>query len=941
MTSLPQTTDTKKGFIKTVDSPRVPAMDYRSGFKDVAGAIDNTNKFLGEYTKMKYEGFQADLDRLELQHLHEMVDAKDPCELEAINERWNKEYDNALKDDFWAKSYYKSNYYNRWKDRNQEAQQKLYYRKQHEFAEICANSTLNKLSETAAMLDTPEDIAQYLRNGEAMLANTEHLTAENKYKLMTNFYKDTVSKLYNSDPNKAVAWLDYAGESYDQYGLDKEEVRTKAEAYNRARKREAEQDYKRSLALQKQANDIELGKLAAKIATGEAGVEDIKQASDAGLFTTNPFKEAEMYKALNKKEKRESETPNFQSVRQLVRTNQFDNISDLVDNGIDNGLKDSEIKSLVTLWKDKNPTEKKKESTERVDALNNYKEGLETAEDNESLYLSGERSKAVYDEIKKLYSEKEKAALEEKKKEIEKAAYDGTLTNEYLDEAVESGSLPADVALKYKKALINDDEAVDKQISDIDEAFSAGTLTMNDLRKKVATKEYSRAAFNYGSNLIKEQEQAKKAEEQARKAKEAAAEKARAAEEKRSAADSKAMQKNIDKELKALEKERKEREELEDYKFITSMIDRGQISKDSQISVLETGGKPVNENAAKRAKKYLSEVNKEKEERKKKLKQAKAEVERNQKRQNFIDDYALAKTGNLGIEDIKQNQIEGRYATQDDVNKLESAYNGWKKKQEETATEKKNRQALNLQNFRDEGQQLALIKSTTSQDYNNYITKVTNAAANEDILPTKASELINEIAIPRLEAHEKDLEQYGTDYLMPWKADEGYFALKSFIQEVLGSEKRRPKEGKSSADERKAWDKMHAQRAAVINNIYDLYRASLENIAKENQLNSVNDILTLDDEKRALIYNGAVENTKTAYAKSLYPNYQNDGQGTAIISGGDLVRIGTPQNTTDGLKDNRFTSLIKSPSTGRYGVVLSDGTRKEITEEEYKRLGGK
>ena len=192
-----------------------------------------------------------------------------------------------------------------------------------------------------------------------------------------------------------------------------------------------------------------------------------------------------------------------------------------------------------------------------------------------------------------------------------------------------------------------------------------------------------------------------------------------------------------------------------------------------------------------------------------------------------------------------------------------------------------------------------------------------------------------------MESYQRDLEKYGVDYIMPWKADEGYFALKPFINEVLGKERHRPKEGKSSAKEREAWDKNHAQRAIEVNKIYDLYRASLENIAKENNLNNANDILSLDSEKMALIYNGAVENTKAAYLKSVYPNYQNDGQGTALISDNRLVRTGTPQNLQGGLKDKRFVSLLSSPSTGRYGVKLSDGSIKEISAEEYKRLGGK
>lgn len=275
MTSLPNTTDTQRNFIKTVDTPKVPAMDYRSGFKDVGAAIDNTNKFLGEYSQMKYEGFQADLDRLELEHLHEMQDATDPCELEEINQKWQKNYNTALKDDFWAKSYYKSSFYKKWQDRNHEAQQKIYYAKQHEFAEICATSTLNKMAETASMLDNPADVQQYLVNGEAMLANTKHLTAEAKYKLMTNFYKDTVSRLYESDPNKAVAFLDSVGNKYDAYGVSSEEIKTKAANYYKAKERERLADIARAQRMEEKANKALTTQLKARILQNPEQAESI------------------------------------------------------------------------------------------------------------------------------------------------------------------------------------------------------------------------------------------------------------------------------------------------------------------------------------------------------------------------------------------------------------------------------------------------------------------------------------------------------------------------------------------------------------------------------------------------------------------------------------------------------------------------------------------
>ena len=932
--TLPNTQRFQESYIQTNGAPLIPTMDFKSPMRGVAGVLEQAADFGNTYTKLRYEGYEAQGTKLMADMAHAMEDAKDPCELEDIRKQYESQLNTIGGDDIFGKSYRKSRYFNNFKEKWDINAEKVYLNKMHDFELIQAEDTGNQIASTISQLGDPASMESGIAAYEASLAGIQHMDAQTKYKLMTNFYKNTVSQLYNSDPNKAVAWLDYAGDKYDGYGVDANEIRTKADNYNKAKQREADLDYKRSLAIQKQSNDIELGKLAAKIANGEAGVDDIKLASEAGFFTTNPFKEAEMYKALQKKESKELETPNFQEVRQLVRTNQLESIEKLVDEGIDKGLKNSEITNLVTLWKYKNPTPKEDKDYELKKALKNYNDGIETAEDNENLYFSGKRSKSVYEEIKGRYTEKEKKKLNDKKKELNALVLNGTLTQEYLDKAVENG-LPADVALQYKNKIINNDDAIDKQLEEIDNLLASGDLNINLLRKKVTTKEYSKAAFAYGSGLLKEREEKKKAEQQAAKEKEKAIQNANKEQEK-------ALQEQRKKEaieLKAKEKERKEKEEIDDFNLIRGLIDKGDITNPSQITVLETGGKPVNSKAASKAKKYLEEKNKEKDEKRKRIEQENTEKERKQKKQNFLDDYALARKGLLSVEDIRKNQIEGRYASQDDTDKLESAAKEANKVKAEKATEKKNRQAVNLQGLRDKGQQLTIKKSTTPDDYNVYITEVTNAGVNDDIDPKRVSELINDIAVPRMEANQKYLEQFGEN--RPFQAwDKGYFALKPFINEVLGKEKSRPKEGKSSAKERENWDKTHAQRAIAINNLYDLYRASLENLAKQNDLTGINDILKLDDERRTAIYNAAVENTKAIFTKSIYPDYKNDGQGTALISGNSLVRVGTPDFLPNGLKDNRFVSLVKSPSTGKFAVVLSDGTKKEITEEEYKRLGG-
>lgn len=230
--TLPNMVDTKKTFVQAQPSPKLPAMDYRSGLRDVAGAMEQTNDFLNEYQKMKFEQFQAGLQNIELQQIHEMQDATDPCQLEEINKKYEKAYASQYKNDFWGDSYYQSRYYENWKNRHTENQQKVYLQKQHDFSAIQATATLNELSNTIALTNSPEEVYSLLRNGEAMLANSKHLTAQDKFKLMSDFYKQSVGNLYSSNPNKAVAWLNYAGNAYDKYGVNSSEIIRKAEDYN-------------------------------------------------------------------------------------------------------------------------------------------------------------------------------------------------------------------------------------------------------------------------------------------------------------------------------------------------------------------------------------------------------------------------------------------------------------------------------------------------------------------------------------------------------------------------------------------------------------------------------------------------------------------------------------------------------------------------------------
>lgn len=460
MTSLPNTTDTGRGFIKTVDTPRVPAMDYRSGFKDVGVAIDNTNKFLGEYSQMKYEGFQADLDRLELEHLHEMQDATDPCDLEDINKKWQKNYDTALKDDIWSRSYYKSSFYKKWQDRNQKAQQQIYYAKQHEFAEICATDTLNKMAETASLLDNPADVQQYIENANAMLANTKHLTAEAKYKLMTNFYKDTVSRLYDSDPNKAVAFLDGVGNKYDGYGVSSEEIKTKAANYNKAKERERQADIARAQRMAENTNKAIATQLKARILQNPDQAEaiiDSASGNDSVFVNVSDWYRKGIGKDTNK-----ARSPLSQTVTsELVSGKSPQEVYEAHPELINDPNASSALKNAIDIEKKLNPSETEdiaKQVKAEIATLDTEEEFYAFIANPEKLTRANVYASEALKNVGKQYGYGEKPEYDSLSLEIANASNLETVEN--LRESVATSNLGNDDKTKLTKALNTRETAI-------------------------------------------------------------------------------------------------------------------------------------------------------------------------------------------------------------------------------------------------------------------------------------------------------------------------------------------------------------------------------------------------------------------------------------------------------------------------------------------------
>lgn len=927
--SIPNMVRTEKSMVNGALAPQVPMIDFRSGFKDVAGVVNSSNEFLQQYSKVKYEGYQSQLQNIELQQLHEMDDASDPCELEEINKKYERVYKTALGDDVFAKSYYNSRFYKNWQTQHEANQQKKYLQKQHDFTKIQTAASLNEMASTLSLYSDPKDVHQVMINAEAMLDNTTHLSATEKFSLMSSFYQSAVGKIYTNNPNNAVAWLDYAGTSYDKYGLDANEFRIKARDYNEAKQNEAYTLQKRERELLKIENDAKLGKLASLIVTGQAGADDIKRAYEEGLFATAPYKEKEFYELLQRKS---VESVGFDDATEKLIGGDFKTEADVIKYGAEKNLKASEINTLRT-WQKAFVPEVESKDLEKATALKNYKEGKETIEDNERLYFAGERSEDAYKAVKDAYKESETKAREQKHKEFNKAYATNSLTSEQALEGAENGWITRKQYDEYVNK-VDDSLAISSQLAKIDELNQEGKLSRVSLLKMKADKAITDNVFKYGEQLIKDNEARKKAEDTAKAEQEKARVKQKEKDEKKAEAEAKALDKKAKEEAK-IEEEKKQKELLAE---LQKEIDEGKWTKEALIKLETEDG--YDKNTISKAVKYFDVVDNKKAQERKQLENEKAELKKMEQIRNAQKDIILAQTGKINRLQASENFAQGRYYNKEEYDKVISAINKFENVKVTQKTDAKKAQEVRLNELTNIGHNLRASQLTTKEDFNSFIAEVAVASKNGEIDPIKGAKLIESLAVPMFELNQKNLETYGESNW--FKPDTGYFALKDWIDnEVLGKQKSRPKEGKSSAEERKAWDNEYARRAIIQNQIYDLYQSSLENIAKERNLESVTDILSMNDEDRTIVYNAAFDRAKKAYLESRYKNYSLDSDATAIISREDgLIRFGSPTTESSGLVDERFVSVLKSPSTGRFFAKTTDGKIKEITEEEYKIYGG-
>lgn len=205
---------------------------------------------------------------------------------------------------------------------------------------------------------------------------------------------------------------------------------------------------------------------------------------------------------------------------------------------------------------------------------------------------------------------------------------------------------------------------------------------------------------------------------------------------------------------------------------------------------------------------------------------------------------------------------------------------------------------------------------------------------------SEGTRLLNDISAPLMNKWKEKAEAYsdnawfepnlGVKNLDNWLEDS--YLMKSKII------------NKESKEQQKV---LNAANARIKTQAYQLYFENLQDIVKETEgLHSVADILNLKSKQQRAIYEEAQERVKQDFAAERYQSLRNiTVNPTYVLSQKDgLVQIsGKPEAKPSGkpLTENRVLRVAFDKASDKYGLVMADGTVKEVSREIYKSYGGK
>ncbi len=389
--SLPTMNETKSSFVNTSSMGNVVAPEYKEQkWSTVARIGEGIVGVSNAFKNMKHTEMMAKLDNLAQQNLHKLGDATDPSQLPDLINEANQSYDDLFKDDPYGKSFYESDLYNTFKLKNDANIEKTVTALNHKFSSIQAIKTGNEISSDIALMSDPERMTKALAMYEKNLDGLE-LTAEEKFKIMTDVTKDSFGKVFTNSPNNAVAWFDYSNGAYNKYGIDGAEIKEKAKQKD-LQQFKLEQYYKnqkikeedREKKLKKEAAEKRAYDTVLSYKLGNKTAEEVKFEAEA-LNSEGYSKEA--FTLLSKAfPESKQETQKQITISNIgTRINELSNIHDEVLRNAEVELLEMEIEeasNLNLISKDLEKRWKSQLSPEQKDNLDYFLEKAETGSIN-------------------------------------------------------------------------------------------------------------------------------------------------------------------------------------------------------------------------------------------------------------------------------------------------------------------------------------------------------------------------------------------------------------------------------------------------------------------------------------------------------------------------------------------------------------------------------
>ena len=331
---------------------------------------------------------------------------------------------------------------------------------------------------------------------------------------------------------------------------------------------------------------------------------------------------------------------------------------------------------------------------------------------------------------------------------------------------------------------------------------------------------------------------------------------------------------------------------------------------------------------------------------------AKAKIQGLRKQKEYLDtfnqlhsEYDLlnqSATNNLSIAEINRRMPKG---ASKEYKSLIKSLNGYGKLIQPDETEK----VMIKENLYDEIAQITSNAEAKPEDYAKLQNKIYSALSVKAMSVAEGKKVLDQIIMPLNDTWGRQIDKLSTDNFGWFTSDLGMSEVKNYLENNgwLKNTKqiaKRNKKGKNLSADLKQ-DAVNNARISV--KAYQLYNSNLLKAAQANGLNSVADVVALEDgaQKRALFKN-AQDTTIRQMANdrfSFLSGMPEQQQPNKVLDGGNLYgntnnidnsRLGTP------VSDTRYKGTAYDAASGKYGLVRADGTIEEVSYEKYKQFGG-